>query len=100
MHRTDNSKFLLFIEPRKEHFSGEPERDKYVETMIMALAKAKKGTSNYSSLGVEERFTENSMYRGVHYTDCGENSSNQDYLLENGMITNSLAPFYLLHYRK
>jgi hypothetical protein len=32
-------------------------------------------------------------------TECGERSSNKDYLLENGMITNSLASFYLRWYR-
>jgi hypothetical protein len=44
-------------------------------------------------------FRGGSGYKGTHRTECGERSSNTDHLLENGMITNSLAPFYLKWYR-
>jgi hypothetical protein len=36
---------------------------------------------------------------GMHTTDCGEQSECYDLLLENGMITNTLAAFYLRWYR-
>lgn len=98
MHREDNSRFLLFIEPKKEQFQSIPAYSKYVAVLEDALAKAKKGISNYSNPGEPERFSEGAAYRGVHYTPCGQTSDNVDYLLENGMITNSLAAYYLLHY--
>jgi hypothetical protein len=36
---------------------------------------------------------------GWHTTACGMESESQDFLLENGMITNSLCVFYLQYYR-
>lgn len=99
MHRADNTKFLLFIEPKREEKSSTPFNDDFVEVMKMALDKAKEGVSNYSRSDEEPVFSEGAGYKGVHHTACGKSSSNQDYLLENGMVTNSLAPFYLEHYR-
>lgn len=115
MHREDNSKYLLYIEPRSKDKLQEPINDELTEMMEKALTKAKKGTANYSQLedkgdgfdwihnGETRRvpsFREgNGGYKGIHYTECGERSSNCDYLLENGMITNSLSPFYLRWYR-
>ena len=100
MHRTDNSKFLLFIEPRKEDKLTNPIDDNLTAIMKHALEQAERGTSNYSSLDTEERFQIGGGWKGVHHTDCGERSENHEYLLENGMITNSLAVFYLRWYRK
>lgn len=84
--------------------------------MEYALSKAVKGTSRYHNLsddGDGFEFTQQNGltriwpsfndkgkgYMGSHNTECGERSDNYDYLLENGMITNSLAPFYLKWYR-
>ena len=124
MHREDNSKYLLYIEPSANDKLKEPINDELVQIMELALSKAKVGTASYDKLedmgdGYEFKwparmavsfagddrkrlvpsFREGGAYKGFHGTGCGERSSNRDYLLENGMITNSLAPFYLKWYR-
>ena len=119
MHREDNSKYLLYIEPPAIEKLDTPIDDDLTKMMEMALSKSKKGLAGYSDLsdmgdGYDldfsdmgdgftcERipsFCEGGGYRGVHRTECGQNSSNTDLLLENGMITNSLAAFYLKWYR-
>ncbi len=99
MHRTDNSKFVLYIEPKKEQKSEQPINDEITEFMQMALDKSVDGIANYSSTDAEEKFTPNMSYKGFHVTECGKRSSSVDYLLPNGMITNSLCVFYLQHYR-
>lgn len=99
MHRIDNSKYLLYIEPKKEEKSLEPNNDGLADIVENLIKNAKQGTARYSSLEDQGTFQEGYGYKGVHYTECGERSSNHDYLLENGMITNSLAPFYLRWYR-
>jgi hypothetical protein len=114
MHREDNSKYLLYIEPKVNEKLTEPINDELVECMEMALSKSQKGAARYSDIndmgdGFDwnhngqirkvPSFSNRSAYKGSHRTECGERSSNCDYLLENGMITNSLAPFYLKWYR-
>src|ERR1035437_3404159 len=114
MHRDDKSKYLLYIEPTKEEKLAEPIEDSLTELMKMAITKAQKGGVSYSKLDdmgdgtdftwrdVTHRvpsFHTGSMYKGVHRTDCGEHSTNCDFLLENAMITNSLATFYVRWYR-
>jgi hypothetical protein len=110
MHREDNSKYLLYIEPSTADKLKEPINDDLTQMMEMALSKAERGAANYSKLedlgdgynGQTKRipsFRKGSSYRGTHRTECGEGSSNCDFLLENGMITNSLATFYLKWYR-
>jgi hypothetical protein len=63
--------------------------------MKVALNEAKRGTSNYSRVNEMPYFFESCGYKGYHSTECGERSFPADYLLENGMVTNSLAAFYL-----
>ena len=110
MHRDDKSKYLLYLEPKKEDKLKEPINDEYTELMEMALSKSKKGASRYmdtndNGVSFEFRgqtipsFQEKNAFKGHHRTECGEMSDNGDHLLENGMITNSLAPFYLKWYR-
>jgi hypothetical protein len=115
MHRNDTSKYLLYIEPKASEKLQNPIEDELTQLMEMALSKAKRGGANYSDLedmgdgytwtnnkGELKKvpsFTEDTAWRGTHRTECGEGSSNCDFLLENGMITNSLAPFYLRWYR-
>jgi len=68
----------------------------------MVLSKAEEGSSNYSNQSRPKYWSEFSKgggWRGEHTTDCGKESNSYDYLLENGMITNSLAVFYLKWYR-
>ncbi len=99
MHRTDASPFLLFIEPSKEEKSANPADDEITQIMRIALSEAKTGISNYTETEQPPHFTKGIGYKGYHTTDCGKNSTGNDYLLENGMITNSLCVFYLQYYR-
>jgi len=100
MYRDDKSKYLLFIEPPKKEKLHEPIDDELTGLMEKALEKALGGTSNYSNLEDLGTFREGKGgYKGFHRTECGENSTSRDFLLENGMITNNLAPFYLKWYR-
>ena len=99
MNRIDNSKFLLYIEPKKERKSKTPLNDEITEIMKLAFSEAQHGVANYSSNNVSEVFR-NGGWRGWHTTDCGEHSTGHDYLLKNGMITNSLCVFYLQYYRE
>ncbi|MDB4583444.1 hypothetical protein N9164_09850 [Draconibacterium sp.] len=101
MHRTDNSRFLLYIEPTADNKQINPINDELTRVMEFALQNSKKGLAKYSDLESKGEFQHTKkVWRGVHYTNCGEHSSSQDYLLENGMITNSLSVFYLQYYRK
>jgi hypothetical protein len=99
MNRNDKSNFLLYIEPTQDEKSLVPIDDDVTKLLTMALLKSKEGVANYSSVDEVERFTEGG-YRGFHITDCGKYSSNHDYELQNGMITNNLAPFYASWYRE
>lgn len=99
MHRVDNSRFLLYLEFDKELKSDEPIIDEMTVIMELAFDEATSGTANYRYVDEEEHFDDRSAYKGWHRTECGENSSNKDYLLKNGMITNSLCIFYLKYYR-
>jgi hypothetical protein len=99
MQRIDNTCFLLFIEPKKEEKLEIPLDDELSQIMKVALTEAKRGKSNYSKMNEMPYFFECRGYKGYHGTDCGERSFPADYLLKNGMITNSLAVFYLRYYR-
>ncbi|MEI6436731.1 MAG: hypothetical protein WCP32_18050 [Bacteroidota bacterium] len=99
MHRPDTSLFLLFIEPPKEEKSETPLIDELTRIMRLALSEAKSGMSNYFEPNEEPEFYECAGYKGYHRSDCGERSKSCDYLLKNGMITNSLCVFYLQYYR-
>lgn len=84
---------LLFIEPKKEDKSLTAIHDELTQIMRLALQEAKSG------IGSPDKWYENTGYRGWHTTDCGQTSSNCNYLLKNGMVTNSLAIYYLQYYR-
>lgn len=99
MHRIDNSRFLLYIEPKAEQKSKEPIDDEISKTVKMCFDNAKSGIADYSDLESDGNFCEGCGYKGWHTVDCGEHSNNKDYLLGNGMITNSLCVFYLRYYR-
>jgi hypothetical protein len=114
MHREDNSKFLLYIEPKASSKLTTPVEDGLTKIMQYALSKAKGGTAGYSNLSDKGHGTKRTIsgltvdlpsfrpgsgYKGSHRTECGERSDNRDFLLENGFITNSLASFYLKWYR-
>lgn len=99
MHRNDDSVFLLYIEPNKNEKCIEPFLDNITSLMVYAFSKSKKGSANYSVIDDAAVFRLNSGYKGRHTTDCSEESDNHDYLLENGLIVNSLCIFYIKYYR-
>lgn len=106
MNRIDNSRFLLYIEPKKEEKLEIPINDEITKIMKNACSEAEYGVSNYDKLNETENFIsgfndygEIIKYYGFHETDCGVLSDCFDYLLKNGMITNSLCVFYLKYYR-
>ncbi len=121
MKRDDDSIFLLWLEPRASEKLKEPVNDELTALMERALSHAREGTSDYSDdthIDAEKLiqgnpaiksevdrlrkigfFSERYSYGGVHITECGQKSTNVDYMLVNGMITNSLAIFYLRWYR-
>jgi hypothetical protein len=99
MHRIDDSLFLLFIEPKKRRKRIFPKNDTISKIMKLALNNSISGTSNYEHLNETPRFSQGRGYKGYHVTECGIRSYGADFLLENGMITNSLADFYLRYYR-
>lgn len=78
-------KYLLMIEPDKQ---GLPTTVP-LEDELTAKLDAIYGVTQKSEYG----------YKGFHFTKCGKQSDNRDYLLPNGMITNSLAQYYIRYYR-
>lgn len=98
MNRIDNSIFLLYIEPKAEQKS-KPIDDEITMAVEKCLSEAKSGTADYSNLESSGIFRERGGWKGWHTVDCGEHSDGHDYLLGNGMITNSLCAFYLRYYR-
>lgn len=99
MRRDDDSRFLLYITPPKEEKLKKPIEDGWTELIENAFANSKNGIANYMGLNIPERFVEDKEWWYPHTTNCGEESSCQDYLLENGMMTNSLCVFYVKWYR-
>jgi len=99
MKRDDKSNYFLFLDPRPEDKSTEPVNDKLTALVQMAFDNSTEGTSRYSDPEDINTFRGGSGYKGIHLTRCGERSSNKDYLLENGLITNSLCVYYVRWYR-
>ena len=99
MHRIDNSKFLLYIEPTVDQKSKEPVNDEITKIVAQCLKNSKPGTANYRNIESDGVHEADNAWKGTHTTDCGERSDNKDHLLMNGMITNSLCVFYLQYYR-
>ena len=98
MHRNDSSRFLLYIEPKKEEKLKKPIVDDLTLLITKAMSESIQGSANYSNINLPEEFY-NDGFMGEHETDCGEESDNHDYLLKNDMITNSLSIFYVKWYR-
>lgn len=98
MHREDNSKYLLYIEPDPGMKSENPKDDQYTKMLEDAITQGTEGSSNYSDLNDKGSFYPNMGYRGQHWFD-GQGSTNVDYLIDGGYITNSLAPYYMRWYR-
>lgn len=102
MHRTDNSVYLLYIEPPKGEKLEIPLEDSWTALMRGAFMRSEGGTSEYDNTfdTTGRTFRTGGGYKGEHYTACNKKSTNNDYRLENGMITNSLCVFYLQYYRE
>lgn len=80
-----NDGFLLMIEPDKQGSpSSTPVEDELTKKVDYLFSKCT--NPNYN-------------YKGVHITNCGKHSDNNDWILPNGVITNSLCTYYIRHYR-
>lgn len=101
MHRVDNSKYMLYIEPPVSEKADKPTDDDYIYKMMKkVMSRAKSGAGNYMNEESSGDFRVGVAYKGFHRAEDGKRSSNKDYLLENGMITNSLCLHYLAWYRE
>lgn len=98
MHREDNSLYLLYIEPKNYNSHGLSDEWTKLMNEVFNLPETKEGIASYSNLESNGHFILGAGYKGSHYTQ-GVSSTNHDYLLFNGMITNSLCTHYLSHYR-
>jgi hypothetical protein len=91
--RVITDKGLLFIEPRNPA-SAEPVVDDLTKRMAAALNDGVGGTGD-----TQASFRPGGGLRGWHDCVCGACSSNQNYLLSDGQVTNSLCVHYLAHHR-
>lgn len=101
MHRTEKSRYLLYIEPTLDQMSENPINDHLTLGMEDLISNGQAGIVVDSDLNDQETFQVGDSWRGWHRNCDGENSSNCDYLIADGRyITNSLAPHYLRWYRE
>lgn len=105
MHREDDSCFVLYIEPKVEDKSKQPIDDELTRKVSEAFAAATEGAASYSDLKAgfgdgRHFFSEGSGWRGFHQTPDNEAMSSHDYLLPNGLITNSCCVHYVRWYRR
>lgn len=105
MHRADNSRYFLFVEPDPGKKSATPMDDEFTESLQAAMELATPGTSAYANVNdngtsLSSFHADGGGYRGMHFADDGAVSDTHDYLLPNGFITNSLALHYARFYRK
>ena len=84
MKNTDSEHFM-FIEPDKEGEKQPPLNDWWTKTTELILE---------CSTASEIR------YKGVHTTLCGAISGNAPIYTPMGRLTNTLAPYYMKHYRE
>lgn len=99
MHREDNSKYLLYIEFNPSDKGSFAVEDDLTECIDEMMKLAKEGSSGYNNKDDEGTFRDGGGWRGIHGNSDGSKSTNKDYLLPNGLITNSLAPYYVRWYR-
>lgn len=53
----------------------------------------------FSENNLPHQFVSGSGFKGYHTTDFGKASTGYDYLVKNGIMTNSLAAFFMQYYR-
>ena len=83
---------LLFIEPQNVK-SETPTVDELTKKMTAAFRDFKTGS------GFQGQFMEDAMTMGEQTCVCGARSTNVDYLLPSGYITNYLCVHYLAWHR-
>jgi len=84
---------LLYIEPQQP-----PLADPIIDELTWKMAAALNhcvATGGYQY----GQFSKGDRFRGWHTCSCGACSSNVDYLLPGGEVTNSLAVHYLAYHR-
>ncbi len=88
---------LLFIEPKNES-SDNPLIDSATRKMSAAL---RLHTNKNGCLSPKGEFIPDTVLRGFHICGCkaGGSSASHDYVLPNGIITNSLCIHYLAYHR-
>lgn len=82
---SDSEKHLLFIEPDRENLpSTLPINDDLTRKVDYIMSFAKPQAMHF---------------KGWHTTRCGKNSATYNLDLPDGFVTNSLADYYVKHYR-
>jgi hypothetical protein len=94
--KIQSNKVLLFIEPEKDK-SPEPLIDELTIKMFNSLKNNIKNTGCVSWNG---HFNRGLATMGIHECICGKQSTNCDYILENGIATNYLCVHYLAYHRE
>ena len=87
-----SEKMLLYIEPQNQK-SDTPVLDELTKKMTAAFRDYKTGS------GYQGQFMEDAMTIGEQTCACGAKSTNLDYLLPSGFITNRLCVHYLAWHR-
>ncbi len=87
-----SEKMLLFIEPQNQK-SDTATLEELTKKMTAAFKDYKTGS------GYQGQFMEDAMTMGEQTCICGARSTNVDYLLPSGFITNFLCVHYLAWHR-
>ena len=97
---TENPYALLYIEPNPKYRNENPITDELYNIVMDALEESTKGIWYYDELdSTLDNFMLDDSWRGTHRVDEFASSSNRDYLLKCGLVTNSCAGYYLQYYR-
>ena len=100
MHREDNTKYLLYIEPKVSDKLKEPINDDLTKMMEVALSKSQEGVARYSDTSDSGSFQKGSGYKGSHSTECGQRSSNKDYIVDERVFNKEDYPDFINWYIK
>ena len=86
-----------------DQYNKDPIDDDFTRVVGLALSRAVVGVApKYDDADDRVYLFKSGVgceWRGYYGCCDGKSSTNHDYLLENGMITNSLAVHYLRHFR-
>lgn len=87
---------LLYVEPQGEKAPYNQEVKQVAIRLVQEIEKA--DTGGYNKRNGSFIKGKRGRWRGCHQGPDGITSSNCDYLLSNGQVTNSIAHHYLAHY--